>query len=52
MKTEILRCPSCSTFTLERKCSICDTVTVTPKPAKFSLEDKYGKYRRMAKEQQ
>ena len=30
-------------------CSICGEKTVTVKPPKFSLEDRYGKYRRMLK---
>ena len=49
MKTEILKCPKCSEYTLEKECKICKTPTISPKPAKFSLEDKYGHYRRIAK---
>lgn len=30
----------------------CDKKTISPKPAKYSPEDKYGKYRRIAKKQQ
>jgi rRNA maturation protein Nop10 len=30
----------------------CGKKTIAPKPAKYSPEDKYGKYRRMAKKQQ
>jgi rRNA maturation protein Nop10 len=30
----------------------CGKKTSNPKPAKFSPEDKYGKYRRIAKKQQ
>ncbi len=51
MKTEILQCSSCNNYTIEKKCKKCNTKTVTPKPAKFSPEDKYGKYRRIAKKQ-
>jgi rRNA maturation protein Nop10 len=31
-------------------CSKCDVKTVNPKPAKYSINDKYAKYRRKAKE--
>ncbi len=31
-------------------CRRCDVKTENPKPAKFSVEDPYGKYRRKAKE--
>lgn len=51
MKTEILQCKDCNGYTLEKECSECSSITVTPKPAKFSPEDKYGKYRRIAKKQ-
>ena len=33
---------------MERNCK-CSGEVVTPKPAKYSLEDKYGSYRRKAK---
>ena len=51
MKVQILRCPECCTYTLKTVCPKCDSPTVTPKPAKFSPEDKWGRYRRMAKEE-
>ena len=31
-------------------CSKCNSKTENPKPAKFSLIDKFGKYRRLAKQ--
>lgn len=46
---KILKCPKCSTFTLKDMCPKCSTKTINPKPAKYSPEDKYGKYRRLAK---
>ncbi|MBT4577139.1 RNA-protein complex protein Nop10 [Candidatus Woesearchaeota archaeon] len=49
MKVEILQCSKCKDYTLEKECSECNQKTITPKPARFSIEDKYGKYRRMAK---
>ena len=44
----ILKCTSCGRYTLNEKC-ICGGNAVTPKPAKYNPEDKYGKYRREAK---
>tara|TARA_Y100000310_G_C20221244_1_gene595869 strand:+ start:217 stop:384 length:168 start_codon:yes stop_codon:yes gene_type:complete len=49
MKVEILKCTNCNTYTLEENCPSCNTQTITPKPAKFSIEDRYGHYRRLAK---
>ena len=46
MKKGILVCPKCSTYTLEQNCQKDNTKTISPKPAKFSIEDKYGKWRR------
>ncbi|HIP84169.1 MAG TPA: RNA-protein complex protein Nop10 [Methanothermococcus okinawensis] len=45
----IKKCPKCKRYTLKDICSICGEKTVTVKPPKFSLEDRYGKYRRMLK---
>jgi H/ACA ribonucleoprotein complex subunit 3 len=42
----ILKCGRCGTYTMKEMC--CEK-TLTPKPAKFSPEDKYGHYRRKAK---
>jgi len=52
MKVEILLCNSCHQYTLEKKCAKCDSPAVTPKPAKYSPEDKYGEYRRRYKKEQ
>lgn len=49
MKTQILRCENCNVYTLEENCQKCGSKTLSPRPAKFSLEDKYGYYRRMLK---
>tara|TARA_Y100000310_G_scaffold340574_1_gene436894 strand:- start:9904 stop:10071 length:168 start_codon:yes stop_codon:yes gene_type:complete len=51
MKTEILRCPKCKNYTLEHECKSCKTETSTTRPAKYSPEDKYGHYRRLAKKE-
>jgi len=51
MKVEILFCKPCHIYTLKKECPTCKSPTITPKPAKYSPEDKYGKYRRMAKKE-
>jgi len=50
MTLEILKCIKCNNYTLKNKCPKCSSDTITPKPAKFSIEDKYGKYRRIQKQ--
>lgn len=45
----ILKCVKCNIYTLKEKCQ-CGGKAVSPKPAKYSPEDKYGKYRREVKE--
>ncbi|MBI2664572.1 nucleolar RNA-binding Nop10p family protein [Candidatus Woesearchaeota archaeon] len=44
----ILKCVKCANYTLNSQCS-CGGVASTPRPAKFSPEDNYGRYRRLAK---
>jgi H/ACA ribonucleoprotein complex subunit 3 len=46
MKKEINRCIKCNIYTLKKSCPKCSKKTTSPKPAKFSIEDKFGKYRR------
>ena len=46
MTKHIFKCPSCHKYTLEKKCCV---ETTLPKPAKFSLDDKYEKLRREVK---
>lgn len=48
MKHLIYKCPSCLRYSLRKKCPKCGAETKDPHPPKFSPEDKYGKYRRMA----
>lgn len=45
---ELLKCGKCGKYTMKEECA-CGGKAITPKPAKFSPEDKYGKYRRQAK---
>lgn len=44
----ILKCNKCSGYGLKKECD-CGGIRINPKPPKYSPEDKYGKYRRMAK---
>lgn len=46
MRSKILKCPACGRYTLKAACPVCCTPTTITKPAKFSPEDPYGKYRR------
>jgi H/ACA ribonucleoprotein complex subunit 3 len=46
---QILKCDKCGIYTLKNKCDKCGSKTISPKPAKFSIEDKYGVWRRKAK---
>ena len=46
----ILKCMSCGNYTLKEICK-CSSKAVTPRPAKYSPEDKYGKYRREVKKE-
>ncbi|MCK4588817.1 MAG: ribosome biogenesis protein [Nanoarchaeota archaeon] len=45
----ILKCQKCHQYTMQETHS-CGGTAITPKPAKFNLEDKYGRLRRKAKE--
>ncbi|HIH15283.1 MAG: H/ACA ribonucleoprotein complex subunit 3 [archaeon GW2011_AR17] len=45
MTPSILYCSVCKKYTLKEMCS-CGQKTTTTKPAKFSVDDKWGKYRR------
>ena len=48
MTEQILKCAQCKKYTLELFCD-CGGACLSPKPAKFSPEDKYGSYRLMYK---
>ena len=49
MTGRIRRCPRDHTYTLGTVCPICGDSTITAHPPRFSPEDRYGEYRRMAK---
>ncbi|MBS3144429.1 nucleolar RNA-binding Nop10p family protein [Candidatus Woesearchaeota archaeon] len=46
----MLCCTKCKKYTIKTTCPQCKTPCLSSKPAKFSIEDKWGKYRRMAKQ--
>ena len=45
----ILKCGDCGQYTMKKECSKCNTKTINPKPAKYSVDDRMAKYRRLAK---
>ncbi|NLI61797.1 MAG: RNA-protein complex protein Nop10 [Methanosarcinaceae archaeon] len=47
MKGKILKCKSCNLYTLKIKCPKCGKKASSPKPMRYSPEDKWGKYRRI-----
>jgi H/ACA ribonucleoprotein complex subunit 3 len=49
MSGRIRRCPADQTYTLSLTCPACGKPTIVAHPARYSPEDKYGKYRRMVK---
>ncbi|MFH1455357.1 MAG: RNA-protein complex protein Nop10 [archaeon] len=49
MSQHILYCDKCEVYSMQEKCPVCDKKTLSRRPAKFSPQDKWGKYRRMAK---
>jgi len=51
MSNKILRCSNCHTYTLKEKCPKCSSKSISTIPAKFSPEDKQGRFRRIYKKQ-
>ena len=49
---KILFCGNCSKYTMKQECTVCSSKTVEARPPKFSLDDKYASYRRLAKEEE
>lgn len=47
----LLKCTACGRYTLKAVCPACGTKAIEPGPAKYSPEDHYGRYRRIAKKQ-
>ena len=48
---KIRKCANCGAYTLKESCMRCGGKTFHVRPARFSPEDRYGKYRRMMKAQ-
>jgi len=48
---QILKCSKCSKYTMKSICE-CGGDAVSAKPPKYTLEDKYAKYRRETKKEQ
>ncbi len=49
MTRHILKCVVCGSYTMKE--IHCGKKTISPKPMKYSPEDKYGKYRRQVKKE-
>jgi H/ACA ribonucleoprotein complex subunit 3 len=49
MSGRIRRCTADNTYTLLPGCPVCGHATVTAHPARFSVQDRFGKYRQRAK---
>jgi H/ACA ribonucleoprotein complex subunit 3 len=45
-ETFLYRCRACGRYTLSEKCPACAGPVGTPHPARFSPQDRYGRYRR------
>jgi H/ACA ribonucleoprotein complex subunit 3 len=45
LKALLRKCFICNTYTLKDKCPRCNADTHNPHPPKFSLDDKYVRYR-------
>ncbi|MDV0442769.1 RNA-protein complex protein Nop10 [Methanorbis rubei] len=50
MTGHIRQCPNDHTYTLLNVCPKCGTETVSVHPARYSVQDRYGKYRRLVRE--
>lgn len=48
MAHHLFKCGQCNNYTMKEAC--CGSATLIPRPPKYSPEDKYGEYRRKAKE--
>jgi H/ACA ribonucleoprotein complex subunit 3 len=45
MKHMLRKCGHCKIYTLDEKCTHCNNPTLDPHPPKFSMDDKYVRYR-------
>jgi len=46
---KIRKCLLCGIYTLKEECPTCKSKTIVAKPARFSPQDPYGRYRRRMK---
>jgi H/ACA ribonucleoprotein complex subunit 3 len=51
MRSKIKKCRTCDLYTLKENCPICGALTSQTKPARFSPEDRYGRYRRALRQE-
>lgn len=51
MKMKMKKCSSCGIYTIQPICPKCKGDLNVIYPPKFSIEDKYGKYRRILKKE-
>lgn len=51
MNMKMNKCPKCGIYTLKDACPKCGGQLKVIYPPKFSVEDKYGKYRRILKKE-
>ncbi|MDD3408985.1 MULTISPECIES: RNA-protein complex protein Nop10 [Methanobrevibacter] len=51
MKMKMRKCPLCDIYTIKDTCPNCGGELKVVYPPKYSIEDKYGKYRRKLKEE-
>ncbi len=49
MKFLMRKCSRCGRYTFKETCPVCGSETYVPHPPRFSPEDKYVKYRILAK---
>ncbi|HVP97170.1 RNA-protein complex protein Nop10 [Methanoregula sp.] len=49
MSGKIRRCSADHTYTLSLQCPVCGRPTAIAHPARFSVQDRFGLFRRMAK---
>lgn len=49
MKMKMHKCSSCDVYTIKKTCPLCNGEVNVIYPPKYSIEDKYGKYRRKLK---
>jgi H/ACA ribonucleoprotein complex subunit 3 len=45
MKSLIKKCSNCRRYTMDERCQLCGSETVSAHPAKYSPDDRYARYR-------